>query len=91
MYLAEQVWFKSITGTECWKAVFLVMRLTILVASRENLSSGFPTRSKPQKMAIGLKFQIKKEDGFYYLCSENKGADAVLRLCFRVCKNQVFS
>ena len=45
-----------------------------------------------QKMARGLKFQIKKVDGLYYLCSENKGADqlcsyceADLRLCFRVC------
>ena len=34
----------------------------------------------------------------YYPCSENKGADqlrgyreAVLRLCFRICKNSVFS
>ena len=34
----------------------------------------------------------------YYLCSENKGADqlrgyreADLRLCFRICKNPVFS
>ena len=36
--------------------------------------------------------------GFYYLCSENKGADqlrghreADLRLCFRICKKLVFS
>ena len=27
-----------------------------------------------QKMARGLKFRIKKEEGTYYLCSENKGA-----------------
>ena len=26
-------------------------------------------------MVRGLKFQIYKVDGFYYLCSENKGAD----------------
>ena len=64
----------------------------------------FPTRSdtnqavQPQKMARGLKFQIKKEGGLYYQCSENKGADqlrgyreADLRLCFRICKTLVFS
>ena len=44
-----------------------------------------------QKMARGLKFRILKEEGLYYLCSENKGADqlggyreADLRLCFRI-------
>ena len=37
-------------------------------------------------------------EGLYYQCSENKGADqlrgyreADLRLCFRICKNPVFS
>ena len=71
---------------------------------RENLSSGFPTRSdtnlavRPQKMARGLKFRIYVVKGLYYLCSENKDADqlrnyraADLRLCFRICKTQVFS
>ena len=28
-----------------------------------------------QKIARGLKFQIQKVEGLYYLCSENKGAD----------------
>ena len=28
-----------------------------------------------QKMARGLKFRISEEEGFYYQCSENKGAD----------------
>ena len=28
-----------------------------------------------QKMSRDLKFRIKKEEGLYYLCSENKGAD----------------
>ena len=64
----------------------------------------FPTRSdknhavKLQKMTRGLKFRIYKEEGLYYLCSENKGADqlrghseADLRLCFRICKMLVFS
>ena len=40
---------------------------------RENLSSGFPTRSDTnqavlsQKMARGLKFLIKEVEGLYYL------------------------
>ena len=64
----------------------------------------FPTRSDTnqavhlQKMAKGLKFQIQKEEGLYYLLSVNKGADqlrgnreADLRLCFRICKTLVFS
>ena len=48
---------------------------------RENLSSGFPTRSdtnpaaQQQKMFECLKFRIKKVEGVYYLCSENKGTD----------------
>ena len=39
-------------------------------------------------MAGGLKFQIKEEEGLYYPCIENNGADqlcgykADLRLCF---------
>ena len=61
--------------------------------------SGFPTWSdtnravQPQKMARGLKFQIKVVEGLYYPYCENKGADqlrgyreADLRLCFRICK-----
>ena len=46
-----------------------------------------------QQMARGLKFRIKKVEGLYYICSENKGADreADLRLCFRICKMLVFS
>ena len=65
---------------------------------------GVPTRSdtnravQSQKMPRGLKFRIYEVEGLYYLCSENKGADqlrgyreADLRLCFRICKNPVFS
>ena len=64
----------------------------------------FPTWSntnqavEQQKMAGGLQFRIKKVEGLYYICSENKGADqlrgkreADLRLCFRMCKMLVFS
>ena len=57
-------------------------------------------------MARGLKFWIRKVEGLYYPCSENKGADqlrghreadqlrgdreADLRLCFRICKKAGF-
>ena len=64
----------------------------------------FPYRSNTnqavqlQKMARVLKFRIKKVEGVFYLCSENKGTDqlygyleADLRLCFRICKTLVFS
>ena len=57
----------------------------------------FPTWSdtnqavQSQKMARGLKFRIKKEEGLYNLFRKNKGADQVrsyheadLRLCFRI-------
>ena len=53
---------------------------------------------QPYKMARGLKFRILQEEGLYYPCSENKGADqlrgyreADLRLCFRICKKTGFS
>ena len=64
----------------------------------------FPTRSdtnrpvQAQKMARGWKVWTWKEEGLYYPCSENKGADqlrsyceADLRLCFRLCRLLVFS
>ena len=49
------------------------------------------------KIARSLKFQMK-EEGLYYPCSENKGADQLrhsyregdLRLCFRICRLLVF-
>ena len=47
----------------------------------------FPTWSdtnqavKLQKMARGLNFRIKKVEGSYYLCSENKGADHAKLIC----------
>ena len=53
---------------------------------------------QPQKMARDLKFRIQIAEGLYYPSSEKKGADqlrghreADLRLCFRICKNPVFS
>ena len=79
-----------------------VLRLTSSVMRKPTF--WFPTRSdtnravQPQKMARGLKFRISEVEGFYYPCSENKGADqlrgyreAALRLCFRICKMLVFS
>ena len=56
-----------------------------LEKSRENLSSGFPTRSDinravhPQEIANGLKFQIKAAERLYYRCGENKDADQLPR------------
>ena len=54
---------------------------------------------QPQKMARGLKFHIYKVEGLFYPYSETNGADqlrssycaADLRLCFHICKMQVFS
>ena len=53
---------------------------------------------RQQKMARSLKFRIKKVEGLFYLCSENKGDDqlrgyreADLRLCFRICKKMILS
>ena len=64
----------------------------------------FPNRSdtnravQVQKIARSLKCRMKEGEGFYYPCSENKGADqlrgyreAGLRLCFRICRLLVFS
>ena len=64
----------------------------------------FPNKSdtnrpvQAQKMAIGWKFRIYKEEELYYPSSENKGADqlrgfreADLRLCFGICILLVFS
>ena len=60
--------------------------------------SGFPTAGCTIKMARGLKFGIYEVEGLYFLCSKNKSADqlrgdrsADLRLCFHVCRKQVFS
>ena len=53
---------------------------------------------QPLKMSRSMKFRIMIEEGLYYPCSENKGADplrgyreADLRLCVRICKKPVFS
>ena len=67
-------------------------------------SEFFLTRSdtnqavQPQKMARGSKLRNWEEEGLYYLCSENKGADrlggkhaADPRLCFRICQKQVIT
>ena len=70
----------------------------------EKTCLGFPIRSdtnwtvEPQKMVRALKFRIKDVGGLYCLCSKNKGTDqmccyhaADLHLCFRICKELVFS
>ena len=80
------------------------MSYLIWASTWENRSSGVPTRSNTNRavqllnMARGLKFWIYEVEGLYYPCSKNKDADqlrgyreADLRLCFRICKNPVFS
>ena len=37
-----------------------------------------------QKMARGLKFQVYKVEGLYYLCKENKSADQLRSNCIFV-------
>ena len=72
--------------------------------TRENQSSGFPTRSdtnrlvQSQKQARGLKFWLEVEEELYFPSSENNGADqlrsyceADLRLCFHIGENPFFS
>ena len=72
--------------------------------TRENLSSGFQTRSDTNRavqlhqMARGLKVWIKEVEKLYYICSENKGADqlhvTLQLICifvFAYAKKQVFS
>ena len=73
----------------------LVVRKTVFGVSTRSHSN---QAVQPHKMARGLKFLIKKVEGLYYLCSENKGADqlpgnheADQHLCFRICKKPVFS
>ena len=57
------------------------MSRNIGAASRENLSSRFPTRSdtnqaaQPHEMAKCIKFQNKEVKGLHYLCNRNKGTD----------------
>ena len=38
-----------------------------------------------QKMTRGLKFRIKKVEGLFYLCSENKGADQLRGTAKLIC------
>ena len=45
---------------------------------------------QPQKIGRGLKFWILEEEGLYYLCGENKGADQLCCVVFPYAK-AVFS
>ena len=99
----DHVIFKTVLyWTMLWRGWSVIT--VVWPATSENRSSGFLTRSdtnravQPQNMARDLKFQIWKEEGLYYPSGKNKGADqlrgpreADLRLCFRICKKQVFS
>ena len=51
-----------------------------------------------EDIARGSKFRIYKEEGLYYICNVNEGADQLhcyrtsdLRLCIRICKKLFFS
>ena len=96
--------FRNIVVWASLVQIALLYRYLKWASLWENRSSGFPTRSDTNraiqslKMATCLKFRIEEEEGLYYPCSENKGADqlrsyreADLRLCFRICKKPVFS
>ena len=96
-----------IMATDLYEGVTKIMfenNVTCQMSLMRNWSSGFPIRShtnqavQPQKMSRGLKFRFWKEEGLFYLCCENKGAEqlhgyweADLRLCFHICKMPVFS
>ena len=87
----------------CWLS-YAVSHLMHLSLCMSKPTIWFQTRYdtnqavQSQKQARSLKFRILEEEGLYYLCSENKGADqlrghreADLRLCFRLCKLLIFS
>ena len=66
---------------------------TILVPTRSDTNRSVQS----QDIARSLKFRMKEEEGLYYPCSENKGADqlrgyheAGLHLCFRKCRIACF-
>ena len=80
--------------TESEEEMSLCMRKpTIWVPTRSD--TNLPVQS--QEQARSLKIRIYQEEGMYYLCSKNKGADqlrsyceADLRLCFCICRLLVF-
>ena len=80
-------------STVNWYMSLCMRKPTILVLTRSDTNRAVQS----QKIARSLKFRMKEEEGLYYPCSENKGADqlrsyceAGLRLCFRVCRLLVF-
>ena len=67
--------------------VILFYGLSFEPRHEKNQSSGFPTRSdtnwpvQSQKKATCLRFRILEEEGLYFRCSENKGADQLRIYC----------
>ena len=59
-------------------------RGTLMWQREKNLSSRSVTNRavQPLKIARGLKFWIKEEEGLYCFCSENNGADQLLICTF---------
>ena len=81
-----------------YKSKFHVIQISLVVRKPVFGVSDTNRAVQAQKMARGLKFRIKIQEGLFYLCGENKGADqlrgyreADLRFCFRICKRPVFS
>ena len=76
------------------------MSLRVFEGFRLGLTQTTNRALQPHKIARSLSFQVKKVEGFSYLCSENKDADqlrgnraADLRHCkfYIYAKMQVFS
>ena len=97
---------KSFSEAKFLDGDFFVQRVksgVIFIRTMRKPTMWFPNRSgmnqaiQAQKHARSLEFQIQEEEGLYYQCSENKGADqlrkceAALRLCFRICRMLVFA
>ena len=64
----------------------LLIEFSLFLTRSDTLNPG-PVQS--QKKASSFIFQVKEEEGLYYLCSKNNGATD-LRLCFRIMQNVCF-
>ena len=73
-----------------------IMRKSVFwVSDQVQHKLGYTTTEDGYRLEISY---IKEVEGLYYLYSKNKGADQLhgylasdLRLCFRICKKQIFS
>ena len=104
LYLKSSVCVKTVRKPHCWFSheaayIFPEMDLGFLMILYLSLRMRKPTsieKNRPvqsRKEARSLKFRIYVDEGLFYPCSENKGADqlcsyctADLRLWFRICR-----